>query len=248
MSQYEVTTLKKGLQIIELLKEQNGLSLTEITKRLELSKTTAFRMLATLEEMGYVQKFQNRFEINHKMFCEHFERRIALDWVSLTTPYKVAKEVGESLYIGKMDGTNLVMVQVLQAPFTVPAREEIGNRSLVHQSALGKIILANLPSKTQTDILRNLNFAKATDQTFNDAHLFVHHLNVIHKQGFAFDDEERIVGIRCVAVPLFLEGKVIASLAIAAPAERITKSKRTRLIRKLIEGSEKIAREIESLR
>ena len=140
------------------------------------------------------------------------------------------------------------MVQVLQAPFTVPAREEIGNRSLVHQSALGKIILANLPSKTQTDILRNLNFAKATDQTFNDAHLFVHHLNVIHKQGFAFDDEERIVGIRCVAVPLFLEGKVIASIAIAAPAERITKSKRTRLIRKLIEGNEKIAREIESLR
>ena len=59
MSQYEVTTLKKGLQIIELLKEQNGLSLTEITKRLELSKTTAFRMLETLEEMGYVQKFQN---------------------------------------------------------------------------------------------------------------------------------------------------------------------------------------------
>ncbi|WP_391201596.1 hypothetical protein [Psychrobacillus sp. L4] len=49
-------------------------------------------------------------------------------------------------------------------------------------------------------------------------------------------------------MPLFLEGKVIASLAIAAPAERITNSKRTRLILKLIEGSEKIAREIESLR
>ena len=62
-------------------------------------------MLATLEEMGYVQKFQNRFEINHKMFCEHFERRIALDWVSLTTPYKVAKEVGGK-FVYWEDGRN----------------------------------------------------------------------------------------------------------------------------------------------
>ncbi|WP_342598183.1 IclR family transcriptional regulator C-terminal domain-containing protein [Psychrobacillus sp. FSL H8-0483] len=248
MSQYEVTTLKKGLQIIELLKEQNGLSLTEITKHLELSKTTAFRMLATLEEMGYVQKFQSRFEINHKMFCEHFERRIALDWVSLTTPYKVAKEIGESLYIGKMDGTNLVTVHAVLAPYKEPAREEIGNRSFIHQSALGKIILANLPSKTQSDILRKLNFTKATDHAFEDAHLFVHHLNVIQKQGYAFDDEERIVGIRCIAVPLFLEGEIIASIAIAAPAVRITKGKRSKIYLKLMEGSEKITREIESLR
>ncbi|QFG01170.1 hypothetical protein PB01_11025 [Psychrobacillus glaciei] len=51
----------------------------------------------------------------------------------------------------------------------------MGNRSLVYSSALGKIILANLTLITQTDILRKLNFAKAKDQTFNDAHLFVHH-------------------------------------------------------------------------
>lgn len=245
MSKYEVTTLKKGLQILELLKEHDALTLTEITKQLELSKSTAFRMLVTLEEMGYIQKFNHHFEINHKMFSSHFEKRTAQDWIALKSPYKVAKDLGESFYIGRLDETNLVMTQVLNAPFTEPAREEIGNRLLVHQSALGKVILANLLPDAQKEVFKKLSLEKATNNTFNDGHLFVHHLDVIKKQGFAFDDEERVVGIRCIAVPLFKNNEVIASIAIAAPVERISRKNIKLLTHRLVEASVKIAREME---
>ena len=91
MTKYEVSTLKKGLHILELVKQHEGITLKEVTDQLSLSKSTAFRLLATLEDMSYVYKLQNQYFINHKMFCESFERRSAMDWVSLRSIYQVAK-------------------------------------------------------------------------------------------------------------------------------------------------------------
>ena len=125
-----------------------------MTEELSLSKSTAFRLLATLEEMGYVYKLQNQFFINHKMFCESFERRSAMDWASLRSIYQVAKNLQMSTYLGKVDGTDLVMTQVLHAPFVESAEEEIGNRSKLHQSALGKVILANLNEEQLASLLK----------------------------------------------------------------------------------------------
>lgn len=247
MTQYEVSTLKKGLQILELVKQHEGITLKEVTEHLSLSKSTAFRLLATLEEMSYVYKLQNQFFINHKMFCESFERRSAMDWVSLRSIYQVAKNSQMGTYVGKVDGTDLVMTQVLHAPFVESAEEEIGNRSKIHQSALGKVILANLYEEQLASLLDKMSLERATKNTFQDSQLFRYHLKAIHQDGYAFDDEERIVGIRCLAVPVFRNQEVIAALAIAAPAEQISRSNIKHIVTKLHTGSRAITQEIDTL-
>ena len=118
-------------------------------------------------------------------------------------------------------------------PFQESADEEIGNRSKLHQSALGKVILANLDEEELTSILDKLSLERATKNTFQDSQLFRYHLKAIREDGYAFDDEERIVGIRCVAVPVFRNKKVIAALAIAAPAEQISRSNIKQIASKL---------------
>ena len=75
MSQYEVSTLKKGLQILELLKINWSLTLTEISEMLQLNKTTAFRLLSTLEGMEYVKKRDMYYELNSAMFLSGHERK-----------------------------------------------------------------------------------------------------------------------------------------------------------------------------
>ena len=150
-----------------------------------------------------------------------------------------------STYIGKVDGTDLVMTQVLHAPFQESADEEIGNRSKLHQSALGKVILAHLEDEELTSILKKLSLEPATENTFQDSQLFRYHLKAIRQDGYAFDDEERIVGIRCVAVPVFRNKKVIAALAIAAPAEQISRGNIKQIAQKLNAGSKAITKEIE---
>ena len=170
-----------------------------------------------------------------------------MDWASLRSIYQVAQNLQMSTYIGKVDGTDLVMTQVLHAPFQESADEEIGNRSKLHQSALGKVILANLDEEELTSILDKLSLERATKNTFQDSQLFRYHLKAIREDGYAFDDEERIVGIRCVAVPVFRNEKVIAALAIAAPAEQISRSNIKQIATKLHAGSKAITKEIETL-
>ena len=82
MTKNEVSTLKKGLLILELVKQRKGITLREVMDEQNLSKSTAFRLLTTLEETGYVYKIQTQYFINHKMFCQSFEKRSEIDWTS----------------------------------------------------------------------------------------------------------------------------------------------------------------------
>ena len=245
MTKNEVSTLKKGLLLLELVRQRKGITLREVMDEQNLSKSTAFRLLTTLEETGYIYKIQTHYFINLNMFS--VEKRSENDWTSFHSVYQVAKTLQMSTYIGKVDGTDLVMTQVLHAPFQKTAHEEIGNRSKLHQSALGKVILANLDHEELTSILKKLSLERATNNTFQDSQLFRYHLKAILQDGYAFDDEERIVGIRCIAVPVFRNQKVIAALAIAAPAEQISRSNLKQIASKLHGGSKAITKEIEIL-
>ncbi|KAA9021111.1 IclR family transcriptional regulator [Niallia endozanthoxylica] len=247
MASNEVSTLKKGLLVLDLVKQCQGITLREVMEHLNLSKSTAFRLLTTLEEMNYIYKIQTQYFMNYKMFCPSLEQRSEKDWASLHSIYQIAQHLQMSTYIGKVDGTDLVMTQVLHAPFKKSADEEIGNRSKLHQSALGKVILAHLDEERFMPIISRMSLEPATENTFQDSQLFHYHLKVIRQNGYAFDDEERIVGIRCVAVPVFRHHKVIAALAIAAPAEQISRSNIKYIAQKLHTGSKDITKEIEAL-
>jgi len=247
MAQNEVSTLKKGLLVLEMVKQHKGITLKELMHELNISKSTAFRILSTLEEMDYIYKLQTQYFIHHKMFCESFERRSEMDWASLHSIYQVANNLQMSTYVGKMDGNNLVMTQALHAPFQRPAEDEIGNRSKLHQSAIGKVILAHLNEDSLASYLGKSSLEQATNHTFEDLHLFRYHLKAIRDDGYAFDDEERNVGFRCIAVPIFRNQEVIAALSVAAPVDQISCSNIKHIAKKLHVGSKAITKEIETL-
>ncbi|WP_042224195.1 IclR family transcriptional regulator [Oceanobacillus manasiensis] len=245
MAQNEVSTLKKGLLVLEMVKQRKGITLKEVMHELNLSKSTAFRILSTLEEMEYVYKLQTQYFVHHKMFCESFEKRSEMDWASLHSIYQVANKMQMSTYVGKMDGNNLVMTQALHAPFQRSAEAEIGNRSKLHQTAIGKVILAHLKEDSLTYYLGKTSLGQSTN-TFHDPHLFRYHLKAIRDEGYAFDDEERIVGARCLAVPIFRNQEVIAALSVAAPVGQISCGDIKHIAKKLHVGSKAITKEIET--
>ena len=243
MSKYEVSTLKKGLQILDLLQEEQFLTLTEITKALDLNKTTAFRLLSTLENMNYIIKKDKYFTWNDEKFRMDGSER-SIDWTALQTPYQLGVSAAEGVYIGVLEGTEVVMKQMIKPPFKEPHQPEIGDRSPSHISALGKVILANLMPTEQQEAFSLLPFHQATDNTFVDQEMFSHHLEVIKNQGFAIDDEERFVGVRCIAAPVFHENRVIAAVAIAGPIDRMKKTILRGLTNKVIAVSKEITKEL----
>ena len=99
MTKNEVSTLKKGLLLLELVKQRKGITLREVMDEQNLSKSTAFRLLTTLEEMGYIYKIQTQYFINHNMFSVSVEKRSETDWTSFHSVYQVAQNVtDEYLY------------------------------------------------------------------------------------------------------------------------------------------------------
>ncbi|MFJ5769352.1 IclR family transcriptional regulator [Psychrobacillus sp. NPDC093180] len=243
MGKYEVSTLKKGLQILDLLQEEEFLTLTEITKALDINKTTAFRLLSTLENMNYISKKDRYFMRNVEKFRIDGRKR-AIDWLTLRTPYQLGVSEAEGIYIGELEGTDVVMRQMIKPPFREPHHSEIGDRSPSHISALGKVILANLKLAKQQEAFACLPFHQATDNTFNDKEMFAHHLEVIKSQGFAIDDEERFVGVRCIAAPVFHKDYVIAAVAIAGPVDKMKKSILRGLTNKVVTVSKEITKEL----
>lgn len=247
MAQNEVSTLKKGLFVLDLVRKSQGITSKEVMTELNLSKTTTFRLLTTLEEMNYIYKVQTQYFFNSKILSDFADRQDAKDWTSLHSIYQATQNLQMSTYLGKVDGTDLVMIQVIHAPFQKSDEEEIGNRSKLHQSALGKVILAHLDEDNLNTLLNKMALEPATPNTFQDSQLFRYHLKAIREDGYAFDDEERNIGIRCVAVPVFRHHEVIAALAIAAPTDIVSRSNIKQLATKLHSGSKAIAKELETL-
>ena len=171
-------------------------------------------------------------------------REQSIDWTALQTPYQLGVSAAEGVYIGVLEGTDVVMKQMIKPPFKEPHQPEIGDRSPSHISALGKVILANLMPTEQQEAFSLLPFHQATDNTFVDQEMFSHHLEVIKNQGFAIDDEERFVGVRCIAAPVFHEDRVIAAVAIAGPIDRMKKTILRGLTNKVIAVSKEITKEL----
>ncbi|QJX81329.1 IclR family transcriptional regulator [Priestia megaterium] len=248
MESYELTTLKKGLLILDLLRNKHSLTMNQVMDELSLNKTSAYRMLYTLEKMGYVVKYDKYFHLNPKIFND---KRIntykGIQWISLVTPYHLARDTGETVYIGILDQYELVIKNVIKSPFNEPFFESIDKRTPIHSSAIGKSILAHLSLQQQREILNCLSLDNITENSFIDKELFISHLNIIKMQGYAVDNEETNIGKRCIAAPVYLNEEVIGSIAIHGEVEQIKKNSIRSLAKKVIQFSKQLTDELENL-
>lgn len=243
ISGYEVSSLKKGLQIIDLLKGKHGLKLSEISEQLELNKTTVFRLLRTLEEMNYIIKMDKYYELHPNKFPSASANGRVIEWSKLRSLYQFGVKMEKNIYIGMLEGTNSIVYQV----YNSNTKEMIDQRvsSLpAHQCSLGKVILANMEPTKQIDMFSHLSLTKATDLTFTDPVLFLHHLKVIKEQQYAVDYEEFVMGVNCIAAPVFYKNNVIASISIADSIENMPKKTVRIIARKLIAASKSVTKEL----
>ncbi|AZB41970.1 IclR family transcriptional regulator [Bacillus sp. FJAT-42376] len=241
MSQYEVATLKKGLLILDALQQEERLTLKEVMEKFSFNKSTAFRLLYTLESMGYIRKTEHAYHATAKIGGISAPGQAKLNWLSVPPLSELSSEIGETAYVGILSDTDVVTAQVIDGSRSIRAHSEVGDRMPAHHSALGKVILAFLNDSEQRQVLQDIKLNPHTENTFADFHLLKEHLHVIRKQGYAVDDEETEIGLRCIAAPIMYEGKVIAAVAISGPATRLTKKLDKRLSKKLIQCSQQIS-------
>ncbi|MGG0474943.1 IclR family transcriptional regulator [Priestia aryabhattai] len=219
---YSANSLVRGLEIIKLFnEEQPSLSLSEIAKHLGVSRTVPYRLLFTLENMGYLSQDKNtkRYNLTPKVLELGFSYLNSLKFPEIVQPYMEAlrDEIGASCHLSILDGTEVVYVGSAPIRGVSAVNVNIGLRLPAHAIANGKLLLAYQPKETVMQMFHVSSLTPYTDKTLTMPSEFQKQLDSIKKHGYALTNGEFHPGINSVAAPIFdRTGKVIAALNVVA--------------------------------
>ncbi|AZO93784.1 IclR family transcriptional regulator [Halocella sp. SP3-1] len=221
-----VQSLNRALDVIEKLVESNkSMGVTELSDSLGLHKSTVYRLLATLGYRGYIEQDDyNKYKVGLKLFEIGGLVLTSLDLREQIKPYlkRLREETSETVHLGIMDKTEVVYIDKEETSETIRMYSRIGRRVPAHCTSLGKVILAYSKPDLIDQVVKN-GLTGCTDKTIIGENQFRKHIKEVFEQGYAIDDEEHRMGIRCISGPIFnFNQDVIASFSISAPINRMT--------------------------
>jgi IclR family acetate operon transcriptional repressor len=222
-----VQALDRGLALLEIIAQADGLSLTSIAQRAGIAASTAHRILATLKAAGFVQCDESRggYLIGVKAFKigSAFLRNRKLVDVARGVLRDLLAAGGETANLGIENDGYVVFVSQLESHHAIRAFHRPGARGPMHASSLGKAMLAWLPEAGVAEILDRVGLPRLTDRTLIDREALIADLALTRERGWAVDDQEKADGMRCDGAPVFNEhGEVIGALSVSGPAVRMT--------------------------
>lgn len=225
---YNVPNLERGLLIIELLANHtHGLTLAEIIEKLDVSKTSAFRIINTLIFKNYLQKNETtkKITLSRKMLTLGISSMNEQSIVELSIDVMRAlrDELKESVMLGVILGSKKgTILEQVSSSYPVKLFVERGTQFSLHSSVGGKSILAFLPNEEADNIIKQITLTKYTNNTITSKVAFRDQLKEVKENGYAIDNGEDIQGIHCIGAPIFNEyGYPVASLWITAPHGRL---------------------------
>lgn len=222
----ELKVLKRGFEIVELISDRPGLSLTEIADELQLPKSTAHIYLNTLKQAGYVVNAPAGYQTSFKFLTIGGLRRkqFPLYQVARTPMAELAMEIDDVFNVALGAEEHGKRVTVFKITGTKSPYGDVpdGHTTHLHWVPLGKALLSKFPREKVESIIDRHGLPKATENTITSRTELYEELEQVREQGYALGDEERVEGIRAIAVPI--EGKEsdpYGSVAISGPKSRL---------------------------
>lgn len=213
--------------MVDLLtsKAGEGLTLAEASAHLKVSKSTAHRYLTTLEELKVAERdAKDGFRLGPKLIevAGVFLSKHDLARASQPTLERLASETEETAHLAAPLGTSVVYLAKVEGPHSVRMVSQIGTRNPMHCTALGKAILAYSPPDKLQHVLHE-GLSQRTPNSITSAEALFAELERVRASGFAVDDQENEMGVRCAGAPVFdLTGRVVGALSVSGPASRLT--------------------------
>ncbi len=225
----------KAVEVMEeLAKSEDGLGVTEISSRLNYGVSATYHLLNTLKQCNIIEqdKKTKKYRIGFALFRISGMAKRQNVLANLSQPYldKLREVVGETSNLVILDGSEIVYIAQSESTKLLKMFTQLGAKVPLYCTGGGKILLAYQPKRIQDLILSKSNFQRYTQNTLASAEDLMEELEIIKKQGYALDNEEREEGVTCIAAPVFdCYGEAIASISISGPTYRL-KEKQTSVI------------------
>lgn len=220
-----VQSLERGVIALEMA-ARGGIRPAALARVLGVDRTTAYRLLYTLMDKGYLEQDPKTHEFlpnPSKFFALSSQVGGAMNWPAIAAGFLpiLRDRTGETANLGVLQDHEVVYIAQQQPREAVIVNHSLGARRPVHCSALGKALAAFLPEE-ELDRITAGGLAPNTPRTITDPQMLKLHLRMVREVGYAVDDEETFLGVRCVAAPIYdHRGHVVASMGISGPSTRM---------------------------
>ncbi|WP_129113531.1 IclR family transcriptional regulator [Halegenticoccus tardaugens] len=219
-----VRSVERSLEIIQVLRELDGATVTDIANHLDVTKGTAHNHLSTLLAHEVVVQREGEYHLGIRLFeiGEEIRSGKQIYHVGVPEVNKLAEETGELANILIEEHGWGTYLHRAQGDRALSLDTGVGARVHLHNTGLGKAILAHLPEEYVRDVLDRNGMPATTDKTITSrGHLF-EDLAAIRERGYSLDAGERAEGIRCVAAPVITrDGEIHGAISVAGPRGRM---------------------------
>jgi len=222
-----LSSIKKALHVLSAFSiETPELGVTEIGNLLKSHKSSISRILLTLMSEGFVEKnpVTGKYRLGLKLVDLGNRVLGRFDLRDLAGPFmeELAKNTREIIHLSVLDKNEIVYLDKRGEEQTLTVATRIGGRNPAHASAMGKVLLSGLPPEDLSSVLAIAPLTRFTENTITATSRLLKELKKVRKQGFAVDNEEAFLGIRCVAAPITdSQGKIIAAISCTVPTQRM---------------------------
>jgi DNA-binding IclR family transcriptional regulator len=223
MPQDRVQSLDRAFSLIEHLADGGGsLTLSELGARSGLPMPTIHRLMRSLVNQGYVrQEPSRRYAMGPRMIrLGESASRMLGAWAAPRLQTLVHR-FGETTNMAMLDGDSAVYVAQVPSPQSMRMFTEVGRSVMLHSTGVGKAILGMLSDAEVSAVMARTGMPSRTEHTLTAVQPLLEALATVREVGYAIDDAEQELGVRCVAVPIHgLPFK--AALSVSGPNSRIT--------------------------
>ncbi len=240
----------RALEILETIAQRReGMTNSEISRKLGIPKSSASYILRTLVHRGYLRRDaeSGRYGLGLKILSLGRDVQEGLDIADVALPYmrSLVERTQMTAHLAVLDQGEAVYVEKVEAPGFFKVNTWVGRRMYVHSTSVGKALVAWLPKPEVEELLRTRGLKKRTPKTITSMARFLAELDKVRAQGYAVDDEENSLGARCMGAPIFdALGGVPAALGLSGTLTQISEENMPRILEALKEAARRLSRQV----
>ncbi len=222
-----VPALERAIQVLELLaRARNGSTLPEIAKKLNLPKSSVHCILITLERHGYLHRSEKtaRYLLGFRLFAIGNLALGGLNIREVATPIlrSLAESTGLTVHLAILERHEAVLIDKIEPPGAAKLATWLGKRMDLHCTGVGKALISHLNDEELAGLVRDRGLARHNENSILSLRKLRDDLAGVRKLGYAVDDEEDEIGLRCIGVPIFAnQAAPLAAISIAGTTTQI---------------------------
>jgi DNA-binding IclR family transcriptional regulator len=220
-----IKTTRTVFGIVEAIHDLDGASIAELSRHLDLAKSTIHDHLVTLQDEGYVLKDDDGEYILSLKFLYHgsfAKNKIGIVSFSKSVIEKLAEKTGEAVWIIVEENDKAVYLSNANGENAIRTHAEVGRRSGLHHLAAGKQILAYKEKAEVDRIIEEQGLAEITPNTITNPSELKAELDDVREQQVSYNDRETVNGVRAIAAPVLDSDEFVCAVCVSGPANRMT--------------------------